>query len=132
MLRLTPVVKILLAINVILFLVSQSIPFVREQFALYPMWSDQFRIWQPLTHVFMHGGIGHLFFNMFGLVMFGSVLESVWGERKFLVFYFISALGAMLLHQAVDYWDYYQLGQTILNFQETPSYGNFMDFFRSI
>ena len=65
--------------------------------------SDAFRWWQPITHLFMHGGFGHLIFNMFSFWMFGSVLEQVWGERRFLQFYLITGLGAAFLHCLMVY-----------------------------
>lgn len=63
-------------------------------FALYPVASPYFRIWQPVTYMFMHGGIWHILFNMYTLYIFGSVVERMIGERKFLIFYFICGLGA--------------------------------------
>ena len=53
--------------------------------------------------MFMHGGIGHLFFNMYTLYIFGSVLENIWGTKKFLTFYFVTGIGAALIHIAVQY-----------------------------
>lgn len=53
--------------------------------------------------MFMHGGIGHLFFNMYTLFIFGSVLENVWGTKKFLTFYFVTGIGAALVHICVQY-----------------------------
>ena len=74
-----------------------------EWFGLrYPA-SDAFRWWQPVTHLFMHGGFGHLLFNMFSFWMFGSVLEQVWGEKRFLQFYLITGLGAAFLHYLMVY-----------------------------
>jgi membrane associated rhomboid family serine protease len=64
--------------------------------------SEYFRPFQIITHMFMHGGIAHIFFNMFNLYMFGTVLERVWGPRRFLEFYFITGFGAMLLHTGVQ------------------------------
>ncbi len=58
-------------------------------------------IWQPVTYMFMHGGFRHLFFNMFALLMFGPVLEREWGERKFLLYYFVCGLGAALVQEVV-------------------------------
>ena len=59
------------------------------------------RIWQPFTYMFMHGGFRHLFFNMFALLMFGPVLEREWGERKYLLYYFVCGLGAALVQEVV-------------------------------
>ena len=74
-----------------------------ETFALFYPSSPFFRWWQPVTHMFMHGGFGHLFFNMFTLYMFGSVLERVCGPKKYLLYYMVTGLGAALLHTGVEW-----------------------------
>jgi membrane associated rhomboid family serine protease len=94
----------LIAINVIVFILCNvfrsSFPYGAPEFFLglhYPS-SDYFRPYQIITHMFMHGGIGHIFFNMFNLYIFGTILERVWGWRRFLEFYFITGLGAVGLY----------------------------------
>lgn len=77
--------------------------FMYEHFALFYPTSPFFHWWQPLTHMFMHGGFWHLFFNMYTLYIFGSVLERVWGTRKFLIFYFVTGLGAAFVHTGVEW-----------------------------
>lgn len=101
----TPVVKNLLIINVLMLIAQYSIPWVNENLALYPFQSEMFRPWQLVTHFFMHSThtFMHIFFNMFALVMFGTQLERVWGPQRFLIYYFVSALGAALLHGLVTY-----------------------------
>lgn len=111
--RMTDMVKHLLIINIIFFVGSFLAPQAQELLALHYFENDRFRIWQPLTHMFMHGGIGHIFFNMFALVMFGSTLEHFWGGKKFLFFYISCGLGAMLLHTAVNYYSVHE-GVSIL------------------
>jgi len=64
--------------------------------------SQAFHPYQIVTHLFMHGGFMHLFFNMFALWMFGRVLENVWGPKRFFVFYFVCGLGAAFLHLLVE------------------------------
>ncbi len=59
--------------------------------------------------MFMHGGILHIFLNMFMLVMFGSLLERLWGPQRFFIFYFFTGLGALLLHQAVQAYEIYEM-----------------------
>jgi membrane associated rhomboid family serine protease len=76
---------------------------------LYYPRSDHFKPYQIITHLFMHGGFAHLFFNMFALFMFGRVLESVWGPKRFFIYYFVSGLGAALTHEAVIAIQYYKL-----------------------
>lgn len=68
--------------------------------------SEKFRLHQIFTHMFMHGGLTHLFFNMFALYMFGRVLESVWGPKRFLTYYLVTGIGAAVLHTAVNYIEY--------------------------
>src|SRR5690606_466958 len=65
--------------------------------------ASEFKLWQPVTHLFMHGSLGHLFFNMFSFWMFGSVLENIWGPKRFLNFYIITGLGAAFLHYLLVY-----------------------------
>lgn len=108
MMRMTDMVKHLLIINIIFFVGSFIVPQAQELLALHYFENDRFRLWQPLTHMFMHGGIGHIFFNMFALIMFGSTLEQFWGGKKFLFFYISCGLGAMLLHTAVNYYSVHE------------------------
>jgi membrane associated rhomboid family serine protease len=69
----------------------------------------------------MHGSLPHLFFNMFALWMFGRVLESVWGPRRFLVFYFVTGLGAAALHTFVNYLEINPIAHAVTAFSNTPS-----------
>jgi len=71
--------------------------------ALFYPTSEYFRPFQLVTHMFMHANISHLFFNMFGLFMFGPPLESLWGPRRFLFYYLFTGFGAMVLHLGVKY-----------------------------
>jgi membrane associated rhomboid family serine protease len=109
MMPLTPVVKQLLILNIIFFIGSQ-IPSTHayELFSLYYPENNHFRLWQPLTHMFMHApmpNLMHILFNMMGLVMFGSPLEHYWGGKKFLFFYISCGLGAALIHTGVNYYE---------------------------
>jgi len=102
-----PAVLNLLIINILLFLVTtlfrnQGLDLERW-LALYYPGSDYFRPHQLLTHMFMHANTMHIFFNMFALWMFGRVLEGVWGSRRFLIYYFVTGLGAAGLHLLVNY-----------------------------
>lgn len=104
MMNMTPVVKQLLIINIIFFIGSQLVPVSYEYLAMFFPENPSFRVWQPITHMFMHGGIMHIAFNMFALVSFGSALEHFWGGKKFLFFYISCGLGSALLHTAVNYY----------------------------
>ncbi len=97
-------VKNIIIINVlVMIMTSLNGDFMYEKFALFYPSSPFFHWWQPVTHMFMHGGFWHLFFNMYTLFIFGSVLERVWGTKKFLVFYFVTGLGAALVHTGVEW-----------------------------
>ena len=97
-------VKNLIIINVlVMVMTSLNENFMYEKFALFYPTSPFFHWWQPLTHMFMHGGFWHLFFNMYTLYIFGSVLERVWGTKKFLIFYFVTGFGAALVHTGVEW-----------------------------
>ena len=99
-----PAVKNIIFINILVMLMTMiKKDFMYETFALFYPTSPFFHWWQPVTHMFMHGGFWHLFFNMYTLWIFGSVLERVWGAKKFLLFYFVTGLGAALVHTGVEW-----------------------------
>lgn len=127
MFGLTGVVRDLLIINVLVFIADQI--FGANILALHYPASDQFLPLQIVTHFFMHGGIFHLFFNMFALVMFGRHLEAQWGPKKFLFFYFFCAFGAALIHTAYTYYEISSLQQLLANFQADPNYDTLLKFF---
>ncbi len=128
--RFTDVVKNLLILNVLFFLATYLAN--QEQMinwlALHYPESDLFMPVQIATHFFMHGGIGHIFFNMFALVMFGSALETLWGPKRFLFFYFFCAFGAAILHMAYSWWDFSQMADTIQQFAANPDVTLFRDY----
>lgn len=96
------IIKQLIIINVLIFIGSQYVGQISyDLLALHYPKNELFGIWQLLTHMFMHGSITHLLFNMFGLWMFGSPLIQMWGKNKFLFFYLSSGLGAALLQLLV-------------------------------
>jgi membrane associated rhomboid family serine protease len=111
MMNITPMVKQLLIINVIFYIGSQVLgEHLYQLLSLYFFENDNFQIWQPLTHMFMHAqlpNITHLLFNMFALYSFGSALETFWGPNKFLFFYISCGFGAALLHLGVNYYDFH-------------------------
>ena len=94
----------IIVINVlVMIMTSLNGDFMYEKFALFYPTSPFFHWWQPVTHMFMHGGFWHLFFNMYTLYFFGRVLEERWGAKKFLIFYFVTGLGAALVHTGVEW-----------------------------
>ncbi len=106
--RFTKAVLNLLLINGLFFLATWVL-LVRYQyklddlFALYYPLSPSFEWFQPLTHMFMHGSIMHILLNMYGLWLFGTKLESLWGTQRFLFYYFVCGVGAFLIHWLMGY-----------------------------
>ena len=102
---LPPVVKNLLIINVIMYLATVTLETrginLVALFGLHYFTAQNFEIWQIVTYMFMHGGWGHLFFNMFALWMFGSTLENAWGGKRFLLYYMVCGIGAGLIQLLV-------------------------------
>lgn len=112
--KLPEVTKNLLAINVLMFLATivmekQGISLVNI-LGLHFFKASDFTPYQFVTYMFMHGGFSHLFFNMFALYMFGSVLERVWGAKRFLIYYFVAGIGAGLLQEVVQYANFVHEG----------------------
>lgn len=114
-----PVIKNIIIINVVVFLIqrffeSRGGTTINDLFALHDIHSEHFKLYQLITHMFMHGGWDHIFFNMLALWMFGSTLENYWGSKRFLTFYVVCGLGAAALHLATLY---YQNDHLIRQFQ---------------
>ena len=105
--KLTDGIKHLIIINVILFVAPQLLQLdFTNMLALHFPKNEHFGIWQYITHMFMHGSITHILFNMYGLWAFGSPLEQMWGRKKFLFFYFSAGLGAGLIYTLVNYYQF--------------------------
>lgn len=92
-------VKWLLIVNVAAYLVNLVFD-LNSIFGLYYVLNPNFKVWQPLTYMFMHGGTMHLFFNMFALWMFGRIIEPTLGTTKFLIYYFVCGLGGAIFQEA--------------------------------
>jgi len=110
MYRISPTVKQLLIINIIFFLgtfLSFNSEFIYSLFGLYFPENINFKFWQILTHMFMHGNMPHILVNMFALWMFGSSVESILGSKNFLFFYLTCGLGAAVSQLAFLYYNYY-------------------------
>lgn len=119
------VVRNIIIINVILLIATMfSQNFMYEHFALFYFGSPFFKPYQIITHIFMHGGFWHLFFNMYTLWIFGSVLENMWGSKKFFLYYMVTGLGAALLHELVMYLQTLTASaETIQILMATPTVG---------
>tara|TARA_Y100000389_G_scaffold64093_1_gene60101 strand:- start:48 stop:785 length:738 start_codon:yes stop_codon:yes gene_type:complete len=114
--RVSEIVKHLIIINVIFFIASIVFgELMYDLFAMhYPNNSD-FIMWQPVTHMFMHGDITHILFNMFGLWMFGTPLEQMWGKQKFVFFYLSAGFGAVLIQTIVYHYDVMSVTQILID-----------------
>lgn len=103
-----PVVKNIILINVIFFLAKFGLGSafninLDRLFGLFFFKSNDFQPYQIITHMFMHGDIMHILFNMLMLWMFGRVIESVWGPKRFFIYYFVTGLGAAFIQMLVTY-----------------------------
>ncbi len=101
----TTAVKHLLIVNGLCFValnIEGLQQFLFFNFALFPFDSGAFRPWQLITYMFLHGGVWHIFFNMFALWIFGTAIERVWGTKTFAMYYFGAGLGAAIIHMVVS------------------------------
>ena len=121
------VVSNLLIIN-ILFFIAAAFVFgstpnggyaLNHQLGLFLPGSENFKPYQLLTHFFMHGSFMHILFNMYALYMFGNILEQVWGPKKFLIYYFVCAFGAAVIHLGVNYYETLQIREALLGYGYT-------------
>ncbi|MDX1628824.1 MAG: rhomboid family intramembrane serine protease, partial [Fulvivirga sp.] len=103
MFRLTPVVKNLLIINVVVFILQSLYSGFTEIVSLWKVGSENFAPYQFFTYMFAHGGFGHILFNMLGLVFLGPLLEQFWGPKRFITFYLITGIGAGLIYSGIEY-----------------------------
>ena len=126
--RTSPVVLNLIILNALIFFAQSALGGmsdlnkVNDLFALHHYKSEVFRPYQLVTHMFMHGGIFHLLFNMLALWMFGSIIEKSWGPKRFLIFYLICGLGAALAQMGSYTFDFWQLDHASLSMQENEQY----------
>ena len=112
--RITEIVKHLLIINIIFFFASSVLgEIMYDLFAMHYPNNPNFFIWQPITHMFMHGDLTHIMFNMFGLWMFGTPIEQMWGKQKFIFFYISAGLGAVLLQTIIYHIDVVSVNQIL-------------------
>jgi membrane associated rhomboid family serine protease len=126
MMRLTETVKHLIIINVLLWLTTVVLGMrmnidLSAMLALHFPENNSFGFWQPISSMFMHSVVSpmHILFNMISLWMFGSVLEMQWGKMKFLSFYFITGVGAALVHTLVNYYELYSLTNQVADLNLT-------------
>ncbi len=108
--KISGAIKWLVIINVIVFALTHYVPDMQGQMfawlALFYPENYFFGPWQLVTHIFMHGGLMHILFNMYGLWAFGSPLQYHWGKNRFLFFYFAAGIGAGLIYLIVNYFQF--------------------------
>lgn len=104
MFRLTPVVKNLIIVNVVVFIAQQMIPNVTEWLSLWNLQTPYFKPYQLFTYMFAHGGFMHIFFNLLILGTTAPILEQTWGPKRFLLFYLVTGVGAGVVNLLVDYF----------------------------
>lgn len=126
-----PVVKNLLIINAIFFFASivavNSFGIrIEDYLGLHVPMAEKFKAYQLVTYMFLHDyrGIMHIFFNMFALFMFGRMLEVVWGPKRFLVFYFVTGIGAALVHLLTQYIEILPVLKAITHYMNNASHEN--------
>ncbi len=126
--RASPVVLNLIIINVLVYFAQVALGGntdanrVTDLFALHHYKSEEFRPYQVVTHMFMHGGLFHLLFNMLGLWMFGSTVEKIWGPKRFLLFYLICGVVAALTQMASYAFDWWDIDRAFLSSADNEQY----------
>ncbi len=123
---LPPVVKNLLIINGLAFLsyIVMANTFeidLNSIFGMYYFDSEKFRIYQLITYMFMHGNFTHLLFNMFAFWMFGYLLENFWGTKRFLTYYFVTGIGAILIQMLVNFIQFFPIPNAIEVYANAPN-----------
>lgn len=123
------VVKNLLIINVIMLLATMVLEGkgidLRSILGIHHFSSPDFRPYQLVTYIFMHGDFMHLFFNMFALYMFGRILETVWGPKRFLLYYMITGIGAAFINMLVQTYSLYGMEEAVNYYIQNPTPSNF-------
>ncbi len=123
---LPPAVKNLLIINILVFFATivfqkTGLCDLDKWLGLHYMAASDFKPWQFITYMFMHANFSHLFFNMFALWMFGAAVENYWGTKRFLIYYFITGIGAALVHYIVTYFQIHPMLALLNQFLDSPS-----------
>ena len=127
MLNLTPAAKNILIINGIIFVLTSG--YIIEEFGLRYILSSEFKPYQFLTYMWIHAGFGHIFSNMFAVLVFGPILERVWGSRKFFIFYLLTGIGAGILYAGVNFIENYKLENKVAKYVAQPSPESFFFYF---
>lgn len=122
----TPTVtKNLIIINILCFfaaIVAEKYGInLNDVLGLHYFESEKFRLYQLFTYMFMHSGFEHIFFNLFAVWMFGRILETVWGSQRFLLYYVLCGIGAGLVQEATQYFEFLPVMKDMAQFLTFPS-----------
>lgn len=130
------VIKNIIIINVLVFIAQQT--FAKSEvfnmeniFALHTWQSSLFKPWQFVSYMFMHGSLTHILFNLLALWMFGSILENLWGPKRFLVFYLICGMGAALCHMTALFIGNQQFMNDLAMLNDNFDPGHFVNFYQA-
>jgi len=104
MFNITPTVRTLIILNVVVFILQKFAPIFTIFLMLYPIGTQNFEPYQFFSYMFAHGDFWHIFFNMFAFASFAPILEQYWGEKKFLFFYLATGIGAGIIYGVVNYF----------------------------
>ncbi|MCQ2226344.1 MAG: rhomboid family intramembrane serine protease [Bacteroidales bacterium] len=132
--QIPPAVKNILIINILVFAASyvfgKSLDIdLNSMFGLHYYQSENFGLWQFVTYMFLHADITHIFFNMFAVFQFGRLIEQYWGTNRFLIYYFVTGIGAGLIQEVALYFDirpFIEAVDTYLSNQSTESLNDFL------
>ena len=120
-----PVTKNLIIINILCFfaaIVAEKYGInLNDVLGLHYFESEKFRLYQLFTYMFMHSGFEHIFFNLFAVWMFGRILETVWGSQRFLLYYVLCGIGAGLVQEATQYFEFLPVMKDMAQFLTFPS-----------
>lgn len=132
--RMTPVVKILLILNIGIFALQYILQNygidLSEMFALRYFGAETFAPYQLVTHMFLHAGVWHLLGNMYALFIFGPPLEDYFDSKRFLALYMIAGLGAAVLHVGVNAWEMQAMETQVVEFKAHPTPSEFKAFMK--
>lgn len=126
-----PVVKNLLLLNIALFILDyvfkiQGID-LGKYLALHNFHSPHFKPYQFISYMFMHGGLMHIFFNMYALIMFGPILERIWGKQRFFIFYFSCGVFAGIFTNLIDYIQVIQIEKSFSSIEISEIYNKILN-----
>jgi membrane associated rhomboid family serine protease len=129
MMQISPIVRNLLIMNILIFFIQSSSPYFLDWFAMHPVTSAKFQPHQLVSYMFLHANFRHLLSNMLGLFFFGPILEEhVFGSKRFVIFYLVTGVGAGLLDAGINYYELLQVQEAAQLYIKSPSPDGFLQF----